>query len=72
MVKEYVVIYEYSSPFWGASVPDLPGCFAVGTSLEEAERRIREAAEAYIAELKAEGKPIPEPKTKAGKVTLAE
>ena len=72
VVKEYIVIYEYGSPFWGASVPDLPGCFAVGTSLEEAERRICEAAEAYIADLKAEGKSIPEPTTKVGKVTLAE
>jgi predicted RNase H-like HicB family nuclease len=71
-LKEYVVVYEYSSPFWGASVPDLPGCFALGTSPEEAERRIREAAEAYIADLKAEGKPIPEPRTKVGKVSLPE
>jgi len=70
--KDYAVIYEYSSPFWGASVPDLPGCFALGTSPEEAECRIREAAEAYIADLKAEGKPIPDPRTRVGTVPLPE
>lgn len=70
--KEYIVIYEYSSPFWGGSIPDLPGCFALGTSVEEAERRVQEAAEAFIAELKAEGKPVPEPKTKVGKISVPE
>jgi len=70
-VKEYVVLYEAGPTSWGASVPDLPGCFAVGETYEETERLIREAIELYVEHLKAEGKPVPEPVTQAGCVSIA-
>lgn len=34
---KYAVIYEKSSNGWGAFVPDLPGCVALGFTLEETE-----------------------------------
>ena len=70
-MKEYAVLYENGPTSWGASVPDLPGCFAVGKTFEEAERLIREAIELYIEELQADGKPIPEPVTRVGRVSVA-
>jgi predicted RNase H-like HicB family nuclease len=42
----YCVIYEKGPSSWGASVPDLPGCIAVGATRQEAETLIREAIEA--------------------------
>ena len=42
----YSVIYEKGPSSWGASVPDLPGCIAVGATRQEAETLIREAIEA--------------------------
>ncbi|MDO8587876.1 MAG: type II toxin-antitoxin system HicB family antitoxin [Armatimonadota bacterium] len=60
-MKEYVVVYEEGPTSWGASVPDLPGCHAVGKTFEEAEKLIREAIELYIEQLHADGKPVPEP-----------
>jgi predicted RNase H-like HicB family nuclease len=42
-----------------ASVPALPGCGAVGKSLEEAVCNIQEAIEAFIADLAKRGESIP-------------
>lgn len=70
-MKEYVVIYEQGPTSWGTSVPDLPGCYAVGETMEEAQNLIREAIDLYIEQLRAEGKPLPEPVTKVGCVSVA-
>lgn len=48
-----------------AEHPDLPGCAAHGTSITEARERLAGAREAYLAQLKAEGRPIPEPNSSA-------
>ena len=69
--REYAVIYEKGPTSWGAHVPDLPVCAAVGDSLEEVQRLIREAMELYIEQLKADGTPIPEPVTRVGCVSIA-
>ena len=51
---EYVVIVEQGETSFGAYVPDLPGCVAVGKNRDEAVQLIREAIEqAYFA--RAEG-----------------
>jgi predicted RNase H-like HicB family nuclease len=39
---EYLVILEQSETSFGAYVPDLPGCVAVGETWEEAMQLIRE------------------------------
>jgi len=70
-VKEYAVIYEKGATSWGAHVPDLPLCVAVGDTLEEVQALIREAIEAYLNTLKEEGNPIPEPVTRVGSVSVA-
>ncbi len=71
MMKEYTVLYEQGPTSWGASVPDLPGCFAVGETFEEVQQLIREAIELYIEQLKADGTPIPEPVTRVGCISVA-
>lgn len=57
----YVVIVERGEKGFGAYVPDLPGCVAVGDTKEEALRLIREAIELHLEEMREEGLPIPEP-----------
>lgn len=57
----YAVIYEKGETSYGAYVPDLPGCVAVGESREEVEKLIREAIQFHIEGLREEGLPIPEP-----------
>lgn len=45
---KYVVVFEQSPNNWGAFVPDLPGCVAVGDTFEETKESIREAIEFHI------------------------
>jgi predicted RNase H-like HicB family nuclease len=58
---EYKVIYEQGDEGWGARVPDLSGCVAVGDTREDVERLIQEAIEAHIESLREHGEPVPEP-----------
>lgn len=58
---EYVVILERGKGSFGAYVPDLPGCVAVGKTKDEALRLIREGIELHLAGMREEGLPIPEP-----------
>jgi predicted RNase H-like HicB family nuclease len=59
---KYAVIIEPGEQGYGAYVPDLPGCVAVGATESEVERRIREAIVFHLEGLRAEGLPIPEAK----------
>lgn len=44
-MRRYMVVVERGESSWGAHVPDLPGCIAVGESRPEVLRLIREAIE---------------------------
>ena len=69
-MKKYVVIYEWTGDNFSAYAPDLPGCVACGDTREETERLMKEAIEIYIETLKEEGKPVPEPNTQTGSLTV--
>jgi predicted RNase H-like HicB family nuclease len=56
---KYAVIIEQGDTSYGAYVPDLPGCVAVGESLEEVKRLIREAIAFHLDGLREEGLPVP-------------
>lgn len=57
----YAVVFEKSSASFGAYVPDLPGCVAVGESLAEAKSLIADAMKEHLDELKSDGQQPPEP-----------
>ena len=57
----YAVIVEEGEHSFGAYVPDLPGCVAVGETREEVLQLIQEAIEFHIEGLREDGQPIPEP-----------
>jgi len=57
----YVVIVEEGGSSFGAYVPDLPGCAAVGETREEVLQLIQEAIEFHIEGLREDGQPVPEP-----------
>jgi predicted RNase H-like HicB family nuclease len=52
----YMVVVERGDTSWGAHVPDLPGCVAVGETRDEALRLIREAIQ-FLEGLRQEGCP---------------
>ena len=57
----YAVIIEEGPESWGAHVPDLPGCAAVGASRDEVLRLIKEAIEFHLDGLMGDHQPIPLP-----------
>ena len=57
----YAIVIERGPTSFGAYVPDLPGCIATGTTIEEAEQLIREAIEFHLTGLREDGVPIPQP-----------
>lgn len=67
----YTVIYEQGDNSWGAYVPDLPGCAAVGASREEVETLIVEAIAAYVDDLREAGQPVPPARSATGLVDVA-
>ena len=67
---KYTVIFEKGPSSYGAYVPDLPGCVAVGESREEVERLIREAVEFHIEGLREDGLTVPEPASTAGEIDV--
>ena len=58
---KYAVVFEKGPTSYGAYVPDLPGCVAVGDTLEEVERLIQEAIQFHIEGMREDGDTIPEP-----------
>jgi predicted RNase H-like HicB family nuclease len=67
----YAVVIEKGKGNYSAYVPDLPGCVAVGDTVEETEREIQEAIEFHIEGLRADGLPVPEPTSRAAYVEVA-
>jgi predicted RNase H-like HicB family nuclease len=59
----YTVIIERGGNSFGAYVPDLPGCVAVGETKGEVLQLIREAIEFHLEGMKKQGLAIPEPKS---------
>jgi len=57
----YLVVLEQGPTSFGAYVPDLPGCVAVGDTRDEAMVLIREAIELHINDLKLGGELVPSP-----------
>ena len=58
---QYLVVIEKGASSFGAYVPDLPGCVAVGETRAEVTKLIHEAIEFHVEGLKEDGLPIPEP-----------
>lgn len=54
-----VIIEKEETTDWGAYVPDLPGCVAVGKTHEEVEHLIREAIEIHLSGMREDGQAIP-------------
>jgi predicted RNase H-like HicB family nuclease len=58
---EYLVIIEKEKNSYGAYVPDLPGCVAVGKTKAQVRRLIEEAIALHLADMRATGQRIPRP-----------
>ena len=55
----YAIVIEKAGSNYSAYVPDLPGCVATGSTLEEVEQEIREAIAFHLEGLRADNLPVP-------------
>ena len=60
----YAIVIEKGPKSYGAYVPDLPGCVAVGKSEAEVRKLIAEAVPFHLEGLREDGLPIPKPSSK--------
>lgn len=56
-----IVIHKGKGSDYGVIVPDLPGCFSAGDTIDDAITQAKEAIECHIEGLIADGEAIPEP-----------
>ena len=61
----YAIVLEKGPSSYGAYVPDLPGCVAVGESRDEVLELIREAIQFHLEQMRKEGLTPPEPSSSA-------
>jgi predicted RNase H-like HicB family nuclease len=58
---KYLVVIEQGETSFGAYVPDLPGCVAVGETRDEVVGIIHEVIEFHLEGIKQDGLAIPQP-----------
>ena len=60
---KYLVVVEGGATSFGAYVPDLPGCIAVGSSRAEVMELIHDAIEMHLESLREQGHSLPVPQS---------
>ena len=68
---QYAIVIEQTDTNYSAYVPDLPGCVATGSNLEDIETHIREAIQFHLDGLREDGLPIPESKSRVNYIDIA-
>jgi predicted RNase H-like HicB family nuclease len=71
LTMRYAIVIEKAEGNYSAYVPDLPGCIAIGATVEEAEKSIREAIEFHLDGMREDGTPIPPPTSHVEYVEVA-
>ncbi len=69
---QYVVIIEKGDSSYGAYVPDLPGCVAVGQTKADVEKLIAEAIALHLESLRENGEALPQPNSQVEYIAPAE
>ena len=72
VVIEFAKGSEGSEGSYGASFPDVPGCYSGAKTLEEVRRQAAEGLRWHLEGLVERNQPVPEPATKPGDLDLAE
>ncbi len=67
----YAIVIEKAEGNYSSYVPDLPGCIATGSSIEEVEAQIREAIEFHLEGLREDGAAIPDPSSQVEYIEIA-
>jgi predicted RNase H-like HicB family nuclease len=68
----FLVVIEKANNNYSAYSPDLTGCVATGATREEAEKNMYEAIEMHVQGLLEDNLPVPESKSFAEYIAVAE
>ena len=67
----FAIVIEQAENNLSAYAPDLPGCVATGSTIEEVEARMREAIEFHLDGLREDGFPVPRPSSRVEYIEVA-
>jgi len=67
----FAIVIERAENNFSAYVPDLPGCVATGTTVEDVEAQMREAIEFHLDGLRQDGTAIPQPSSRVEYIEVA-
>jgi len=70
-MNKYAVVIEKAEKNYSAYIPEVPGCVAVGATVEEVRQTLMEALASHLELMRQAGEPIPEPSTIADYVEVA-
>jgi len=63
MTHKFLVVFEAGPSSYGALSRDIPSCFSIGETLDEARKNFSEAAEAHLEWIARDGETLPLPHT---------
>lgn len=66
----YAIVIEKAGDNFSAHAPDIPGCVAVGDTVEDTRRELQEAIALHLEGLRADGLPIAEPSSRVSYVEV--
>lgn len=67
----FAIVIEQAENNFSAYAPDLPGCVATGSTVEDVEARMREAIEFHLDGLREDGFPVPRPSSRVEYIEVA-
>jgi predicted RNase H-like HicB family nuclease len=70
-MNKYAIVIEKAENNYSAYVPDIPGCIAVGATIEEVRQTLMEALASHLELMRRTGEPIPKPSTITDYVEVA-
>jgi predicted RNase H-like HicB family nuclease len=70
-IMKFGIVIERGERNCSAYVPDLPGCVATGSTVEETKERIKEAIHLHLNGMREDGDTIPAPLTVCDFVEVA-
>lgn len=70
MTRKFAVVIEKGPASFGAYVPDLPGCVAVGKTAAQVRKLIREAIALHLEDMRERGEKLPKSHSKIETVEM--
>ena len=68
-MHRFLIVVEKADGNHSAYSPDLPGCVATGTTLEETKHNMQEAIEMHVRGLPEENLPVPQSQASAAQAS---